>query len=122
MTDKERIHNIVESICVYACRGSLEDEARPYFEALNRRIEKVPRGELEQYVFAKRALMIEPSGIYKIYVGDDLYKSHTYYSAFEVMRYILKRTDFEWAYEPEQPIDKATGKPVRIVQAGTLFL
>lgn len=122
MTEKERIHQIVESICVHAYRGSLEDEARPYFEALNRRIEKVPRGELEQYVFAKRALMIDPSGIFKIYVGDALYKGHTYYSAFEVMRYIMKRTDFEWVNEPEHPIDKSSKQVVRIVRAGTLVL
>ena len=122
MTEKERIDGIVESICVYAYRGSLEEEARAYFEGLNRKIEKVPRGELEQYVFAKRALMIDPSGIYKIYVGDNLYKGDTYYSATEVMRYILKRTDFLWIYRPEFPIDKATGKKVRIVRAGTLVL
>ena len=122
MTEKERIHKIVESICVYSYRGSLEDEARPYFEALNRRIEKVPRGELEQYVFAKRALMIDPSGIFKIYVGDALYKGHTYYSAFEVMRFIMKRTEFDWVNEPEYPIDKGTEQAVRIVRAGTLVL
>lgn len=120
MTEKERIHRIIEAICVSAYRGSLEDEARPYYEALGRNVTKIPRGELEQYTFAKRALMIAPWDIYHIYVGDDLYKGHQYYSAFEVMRYIMKRTDFEWVNEPEYPIDKASGKPVRVVRAGSV--
>lgn len=122
MTEKERIHKIVEAICIGEVRGTLEDAARAYYEALGRSVEKVPRGELEQYVFVRRALMIDPAGIYKIFIGDDLYKGHTYYSAFEVTRYIMKRTNFEMFEEPEHPIDKATGRPVRIVRAGTLVL
>lgn len=121
MTEKERIKAIIHYICLTATRGSLEDETAPYFLAVGRDMTKVPRGDLEKVVYIQRVLRIDPSGIYKILVGEDLYKGHQYYSAFEVIRYVMKHTLFMWIDEMESPIDIKTQQTVRVVQVGTLY-
>lgn len=104
MESNSRIKGIVRNIAVDFTRDSLEDMCRFYYNAYNRNVEKANRGELEQVAFISMALNIDPAGIYEIDVDGEVYEELVY--APKVVRYILRRTIFNWYEEPEFPITR----------------
>lgn len=86
-----QIKAILDYICLYANRDSLESQTAWYYRAIgkNNAGAKASRSVLENIYFISEALNLAKNGIYQLFVGGVRHKQ-TYLSSAEVVRYVLK--------------------------------
>lgn len=92
-----KAEGVVQYLCIYATRGSLEEDCRWYYRQLNPNtdIYKVARGTLEDIYFLQRVLGVNPKGIYTI-TNPEKKTTHRYFSAAETIKYVMQKCSVSW--------------------------
>ena len=98
------IKEIVEHICCDYTQGTLIDLCEFYYKGMKKEPAKSKRYDLEQIAFIILSLNIDPAGIYEIYSDEKVILDCVV--APKAVDFILKKTLYFWADEPEYPVLK----------------
>ena len=106
---------LVEHICCDLDRGFLEDFAKPFTK---KDVRKINRTDLENIYYAVKVLQLRSNCHYQVILKDDISETIVAknYNANEVLQYILRKTLFWWADEPEYPLTREVNKRRVIVR------